>query len=257
MLFTNRDSGLSKTTIWRVLQGGSHSLTLAEVTRGRRVSPENQKKRRAFARRSDLPKARHIVFIDSKYVYCIPDLAGNYKFYCHDRLRPDLYPDCPTPLVLHFYSAVAQGHKASLVFVPPTPVPGKPAVAFCSRHFITAITTLQKEFKHWFPAGAQYHVIMDHAKQHDSKQSQAALKRLGVNVLAGYPPQSCDLNIIENCRGMMTHNMAGHHPRSLEGYKKWVKGAWDKISISSINRLVASWEQRLAACKQSDGAWPL
>jgi transposase len=257
ILSKNRNSGLSKTTIWRVLQGGRHPLTWGKVIRGRPLSNDNKDKRLKFAQRSNLPKAKHLVFTDSKFVYCIPDKAGNWEFCWYDRLCERTYPASSNPLVLHFYSAVAHGHKAALVFVPPTPVPGQPRENFCSRHFITAITTLQREFKHWFPAGTQYHVIMDHAKQHDSKQSQAALERLGVNVLPGYPPQSWDLNIIENCWGMMTQNMGGHHPRSLEGYKKWVKGAWDKVSIRSINKLVASWEERLAACEQSGGAWPL
>lgn len=257
ILSKERNSGLSKATIWRVLQGGRHPLTWGTVQRGRLLSVENRGKRLAFAERLNLPKAKYLVFIDSKYVYCIPDGAGNWKFCWYDRASLHKYPASSNPLVLHFYSAVAHGHKAALVFVAPTPVPVQPHESFCSKHFITAITTLQREFKHWFPAGAQYHVVMDHAKQHDSKQSQAALKRLGVNVLAGYPPQSWDFNIIENCWGMMTNNMGGHHPRSLEGYKKWVKRAWDEVSISSINKLVASWEQRLAACKQSKGAWPL
>lgn len=64
-----------------------------------------------------------------------------------------MYPAASNPLVLHFYSAVAHGHKASLVFVPPTPGLGKQKENFCSRHFIAAITTLQKQFKGWSLAG--------------------------------------------------------------------------------------------------------
>jgi transposase len=251
-----RLSHLSKSTIWRVLQGGKHPLKWLKVKRGRQLSPENMAKRLLFAERLDLPSAKHIVFVDSKYIYWYTDGSGNRGWAWQDGDNPPTFPAKSNPPVLHYYSAVAHGHKASIVWVVPTPGVGQGKENFSSKHFIGAMSKLMREVKTWFPAGRDYHVVMDHARQHFSKQSKAAMARLNVPVMESFPAQSWDLNIIENCWGMQANNLQGSRARTVRGYKRAVEKAWEAIETSSINKLVATWEQRLAAVVELEGRWP-
>lgn len=77
-----------------------------------------------------------------------------------------------------------------------------------------------------------------------------------IPILEGFPPQSWDLNVIENCWGMLMQKFEGRRPRTLRGFKAVVREAWDQIPQSSINKLVDSWDQRVRAVVQNDGAWP-
>lgn len=251
-----RFNGLSRSTIRRVLQGGRRPLAWGVIARRRSLSIINVGKRLAFAEQAHGIKARTLAFVDSKYLYLYPDGARHFRYAWQDK-EQKLEPGChPNPTVLHFYSAVMHGHKGPLVFVPPTPTVKHAKQNFCSAHAIDAMKELYKEMKTWRGGRGPTHVVWDHARQHTSLQTQRAMAELDIEFLPGFPPQSWDMNIIENCWGMLDNNMQGRRPRSIAGYIKAVEDAWDKIDVRSINKLVASWDSRVAVVIQNKGKWP-
>lgn len=89
-------------------------------------------------------------------------------------------------------------------------------------------------------------------------KSKAAMEAMGMQLLQDFPPQSWDLNIIENCWGVMEQKLAGiagRSPTTIKGWRARIKRAWASISQSTINRLVASLDQRVADIKVLKGAW--
>lgn len=79
---------------------------------------------------------------------------------------------------------------------------------------------------------------------------------MGAKLVESYPPQSWDLNIIENCWGILDTKLQGRRPSSLRGFKQVLKQAWDEVSMHAIHELVDSWPERVQAVVENEGAWP-
>jgi hypothetical protein len=100
--------------------------------------------------------------------------------------------------------------------------------------------------------------VLDHAKQHTSKESNAALETMGVHLLEDFPPQSWDLNIIENCWGIVENKlngMAGRSPTTSLGWRRRIQSAWQSIQQSTIDRLVDSLDERVQVITEQQGEW--
>jgi hypothetical protein len=162
--------------------------------------------------------------------------------------------------VFRFYAGVGQDFKSTLVFVPPSPKSGskdkKSGFTFKSAHFIEMLKDLEGEVK---DSGkftrSGYKLVMDHARQHTSKMSKKAMEEMHTPVVEGYPAQSWDLNIIENCWGMLHNNMEGTKAKTPDGWRKVILAAWGKVNQSSINSLVEGMEARVLAVLQNEGPW--
>jgi hypothetical protein len=224
------------------------------------LSAANKRKRLAFALASQSVEPKRLVFLDSKYLYVYEDPSKQWKYAWQREGEKITVPACSNPKVLHVYSAVGYGHKASIMFVAPTPSTSAGSSAgrinFASRHYVEVMKQLIPTIKQWFPAGAKWHLVQDHAKQHTSKASSEFLHSMNVSVLPGFPAQSWDMNVIEPCWGMLTTSLQGRRPSTLDGFKRIVRQAWDAIDQASIDKLVLSWGSRLQGCKTRKGAWP-
>lgn len=101
-----------------------------------------------------------------------------------------------------------------------------------------------------------YSLIMDHARQHSYKATQIALQNLGVNVVKGYPPQSWDLNIIENVWGTLQGRITKANANTGSGWRKKIEKAWDGIGLmGSINLLHEGYPDRLILVGSKGGEW--
>lgn len=163
------------------------------------------------------------------------------------------------PWKFAFYAAVAHGHKSKLYFVPPSPEKGSKArrskETLTSAHFKKTITELKKEITAWYPRGKGYFVLMDRATPHTSFQSQAHLAALKLPLKKDFPPQSWDINVIENVWGAFWQRFQGKHASSTAGWRQKIREAWDEVEQSTINKLVAQVPGRMQEIIDADGAW--
>jgi hypothetical protein len=96
---------------------------------------------------------------------------------------------------------------------------------------------------------------MDHARQHFSKASKEAMGKLGVDVVQGYPPQSWDLNIIENVWGVLQNRMCRKNARTGDGWRKRIKEAWASITLTTVNALHQGFQDGLKIVYSEAGDW--
>lgn len=258
-LNAQRIKKVSSSTVKRSLKGGRDPLSYQPVTHGRQLSAANKKKRAKWAEQQQNAHTATWVYLDSKYLYIYEDAKG-YIHWCWQNTKKKVtFKVKSNPTVLHFYAAIGKGFKSKLHFVPPSPRIGskqrKTKVNFASKHYIPVIKKIQKEVGSSGKLGSRSRWIMDHAMQHTSKASTAAMRKAGVKLVEGFPSQSWDINIIENAWGVMDTLLQGTRARTPSGWRRAAIAAWKKVQQSTIDKLVGSVKQRVHDVADNDGEW--
>lgn len=255
----NRAKPVSTDTVRRVVVSGPHPLSWKPLIPQKQLREANIQQRIEFCKKNLQAHTHTWVFLDSKYLYIYQCKKGYLHFCWQDEGKPPKRKWRSNPLVLHFYAAVAYGHKSKLYFTAPTlPLGCKDPSEkenFASRHFIEVMEALLAEVNSWFTGRQRWVLIMDKAKQHTSKASQAALRRLKVPIKEGFPAQSWDINIIENVWGLMDGKLLGRRARIVDGWRRCCTEALGAVSQGSIDALVESVKARLQAILDKQGAW--
>ncbi len=253
---------ISRTTVGRVLKGGRHPLQWEPVNRGRPLSPVNKLLRDKWCKAHGNCHTGTWLFCDSKFIYVYATGPNSIQYQWVD---PEEEPNPVTGdllYVMHFYCCVGKGFKSKLIFTAPTPPSRskgrKGSHSFCSDDFIKVARQLHKEIDSAAGVSKQYKLVLDGAKQHTSKQSKAALEDMGMQLLADFPPQSWDLNIIEYIWGVLDTKVCmkrGKPVTSHMGWRRRIRTAWDEIEQKTIDKLVAGVKQRMAQVVEKKGAW--
>lgn len=247
----NRAQPVSKATVRRVVQSGPHPQEWKPARPKKELRAANVQQRVEFCRSNLRAQTHNWVFVDSKFLYVYETKQGYLHFRWQDKGRRSNRHYRSNPLVLHFYAAVAFGHKSKLYFTAPTLPWGckdpKQKENFCSRHFIKVMQRLIAEVSGWYGEGRRWVLIMDHAKQHTSKASKRAMEELEVPIKQGFPAQCWDINIIENVWGLMDGKLLGRRARTVDGWRCCCKEAFKAVKQSSINKLVDRVKPRLQA----------
>ena len=164
-----------------------------------------------------------------------------------------------SPWVFRFYAAVAHGHKSKLYFVPPTPIPEtkhrtckQPDTA---ERYVEMLTHLRKQFEAWLPTPHTYKMVQDNAKQHTARVTQVFINDTNLHLVEDWPPQSWDLNIIENVWGVLNNCLKGAKSTTSDGWLAAIEDAWASIDITTINALVEGMGERMQAVMDADGQW--
>jgi hypothetical protein len=258
-LNAKRAKKVSSSTVKRSLKAGRDPLSYQPVTHGRHLSDTNKKKRAKWAKQQQNAHTATWVYLDSKYLYIYEDAKGYIHWCWQNTKRKVTFKVKSNPTVLHFYAAIGTGFKSRLHFVPPTPRFGskqrKSKVNFASKHFIPVIKKIHKEVGSSGKLGSRFRYIMDHAKQHTSKASKAAMRKAGVKLVEGFPAQSWDINIIENAWGVMDTMLQGSRASTPSGWRRAALAAWDGVQQSTINKLVGSVKQRVHDVAAKEGEW--
>lgn len=108
----------------------------------------------------------------------------------------------------------------------------------------------------WLPHGrARQHaaIIADHATQHNSVAGRALIAEHQLHFMEDFPPQSCDINIIENCWAELQRQLMSMPAATFEEWTNNIDVAWSRVSASFISKAVDSIPRRLAAVIQVDG----
>ena len=94
----------------------------------------------------------------------------------------------------------------------------------------------------------------DSAPCHTAKVVKKWLKDNSVQVLENWPPNSPDLNVIENCWSAMKKKVAAHSPTSEADLKRILKEVWVKeINPDYCKTLVHSMPERISAVIRNKG----
>ena len=250
---------VSTSTVRRALVGGTKPLQYARVSSSRVLREQNKTKRVEFCTQHQRAHIKNWVFVDSKYLYLYRQPGGYHHFEWRSRAKTVKAGRTGNPIVMHFYGAVASKFKSELHFVPPTPQLGtkqrKAQEPFKGQHYVGVMQQIQREILARCPSATRYHIIRDRAKQHTSKATNAKVAAMNLPIMEDYPPQSWDVNIIENVWGHLDTKLQGARPRTPDGWRRAIKKAWNSISQSSIDKLVCQVRARMADIKDRDGAW--
>ena len=94
----------------------------------------------------------------------------------------------------------------------------------------------------------------DNDPKHMSKFSKKWKEKHNVQRLP-WPPQSPDLNPIENVWKILKCKLRTYQPRTIVGMKKKILKIWRQLSIDYAENLVNSMPSRLEACISSNGGY--
>jgi hypothetical protein len=252
---------VSISTTRRILGSGRKPLTWALVQPKRQLSQINKNLRIDFCAKHLHAHTSKWVFIDAKFLYVYQYPKGKLRF-AWQNLRykgaSKLSAKPGGPWVYLFYGAVGLNFKSDLYFVPPSPPIGTNAkrnkVNFKSEHFIEMLGKMYKEIQKVYP-NRGFKMLWDHARQHDSKMSKAAVQDIQHNILQSYPPQSWDINIIENCWGMLDLQLLKSRAKCSADWYRRIRAAWGRVQQGSINKLVDGVIDRLELIVESNGEW--
>jgi transposase len=255
----HRPNPISQATVSRALAGGPNPMRWGPINRGKVLSKDNKEKRVDYCL---LNQNRHFskwVFVDAKFLYLYMSRNGYLHWAWQDVGKEQKVEPNTNPWVFCFYAAVALGHKSQLFFVPPTPARGtrahKSKGSLVSEDVIAMLQELVPILQGWYRGKGTWHLVMDNASQHTSGDTQLALQQLGVKLVEGYPAQSWDLNIIENCWGMLDTKLLGSKARNTDAWFSAIEKAWSQVDQSSIDKLVGSLRGRMHKIIELEGAW--
>lgn len=257
-----RQQAVSSSTVRRALKASKEPLQWLPVNTGRVLSAVNKKLRLEFCREHKTSQCGAWLFGDSKLLYCYEDGAGNRRWEWLDPEGKKFELKGGSPYVLHFYAIVGKGYKSRLYFVAPTPPARskarKGSETFASKHFMAMVPALIRDLERANRFSPRHPLVLDHARQHTSAASRAAMSRQQLRLLEDFPAQGWDLNIIENVWGVLEGKlvqMSRRMPTTPYGWRCRVMEAWKRVEQSTIDKLVAAVPGRMAEVVKQEGSW--
>lgn len=141
------------------------------------------------------------------------------------------------PPSLMVWGGVGWNFKTKLVFIEGT---------VTAASYITDIiegSGLVDEANNAFPGG--FCLQQDNARPHTARTTLEYFNNNSIAILAGWPPYSPDLNIIEVVWAIMKRRVEVKNPSSIEELKVVIQSVWNELSFQTINSLVESMERRM------------
>ncbi|KAJ3452690.1 transposable element tc1 transposase [Anaeramoeba flamelloides] len=108
-------------------------------------------------------------------------------------------------------------------------------------------TDMDKEFGKW-----NWILMQDGAPAHTSRSTKEYLSKK-CSVLENWPPNSPDLNPIENLWGIMEKRISLEAPKTEKKLEATVRRVWKNIEWGVIENLVSSMEKRLRLVVEHNG----
>ena len=102
------------------------------------------------------------------------------------------------------------------------------------------------------PKGKKYTYQCDLAPWHTSNLVKEQIRKLKINILE-WPPNSPDLNVIEELRSIIDKRLALKSINTKEELPKGLQEEWDEISITLCQALVDSMPERIEKCLKAKG----
>jgi len=90
------------------------------------------------------------------------------------------------------------------------------------------------------PTGRRYLFQQDNARPHTAALTRNWLAAFGVNVLADWPPNSPDLNVIEHVWSWMAAYVNNKRPKNRTELKRYIRLAWQEIPQKVIRAYISN-----------------
>lgn len=95
--------------------------------------------------------------------------------------------------------------------------------------------------------------LMDGATPHTAASTINFLKAKRIRFLRNWPPNSPDLNPIENLWAWLKREVAAELPSSFADFTATLEAAWDRVPDSMLRKLMRSFHKRLRKCVECGG----
>lgn len=95
--------------------------------------------------------------------------------------------------------------------------------------------------------------LLDGASPHSAESTKQVLREQGISTVAAWPPNSPDLNPIENLWAWMKNRVYARQYSNLDELKAAVLKAWDAVPHGMLVKLMASFSKRKQVCAARGG----
>ena len=102
---------------------------------------------------------------------------------------------------------------------------------------------------------SQHTWLIDNAPTHSAKTTKQYFSSKGIQYTKNWPPNSPDLNPIENVWAWMKHRVYAKHHNTLAELKAAVQAAWADLPDSTCKTLMHSLQRRKDVCLERDGGY--
>jgi ribosomal protein S14 len=97
----------------------------------------------------------------------------------------------------------------------------------------------------------------DGAPTHTAAANQQHLLENGINFItkSEWPPNSPDINVIENLWAIISNNIAPRHAKTKDELWRFIQEEWKAIPLETVRSLIDSASKRLAIVRRERGGW--
>lgn len=183
-------------------------------------------------------------------------------------VRKGTRPTRPKPVKsqkLHVYAGISKHGKTKLVYATGTTGLGKhyykpgnkgPYDGVCALEFQDIMEKqLYPQAKAIMQRAGQLDPVflLDGATPHTADSTINFLQAKGIKFLHDWPPNSPDLNPIENLWAWLKQKVYADHPTTLAAQIASLEAAWDWVPAKMLRKLMRSFNKRLRKCLRCHG----
>jgi len=166
---------------------------------------------------------------------------------------------------LHVYAGISVHGKTSLIRV--TGTTGHKQAYYSTKGKLAGVgaeefqevmrTKLAPQTKRIFAVARVngWSFLMDNAPAHTAKATKDYIAANSISVVKGWPPNSPDLNPIENAWAWCKRRVYAKQYNTLDDLWQAVQAAWEALPDSVCRGLMTSLQQRKAECLKRDGGY--
>jgi len=201
-----------------------------------RLRVGDQKQRVSFCKNAKKSAVAELLFTDEKYFDC-NDHGCPWQWVMKDEAVEPLGRDKWAPKVA-VWGLIGLGVKR-LVILPRRTMTAQVYRDQCLKIHLGLLKT--KVLMH------------DGARPHVSKLIGFYLKNHGIQVLAGWPPRSPDLNPMENLWAIIARKVSDCGPTDEKELEVFIKKVWNAYPQKEVDKLVLSFPRRMDMCVRNKG----
>lgn len=244
-----------------VLRAVKIDMELKPVQQRPILSAASRRKRKMFSRQHHDPS--RLLAIDSTY-FTLGTVQRRRRLWVM-KGQPVVAGRPNRSQQLHVYGGISAHGKTSLVLV--TGTTGHTKRYYNSRGQLSGVgaqefqevlgDTLVPEASQLFAAAGvrRWSVLMDNAPAHSARDTKEYIRVNGIPVVNGWPPNSPDLNPIENAWAWCKRRVYAKHHNSLGELWEAVQEAWRALPDHMCKNLMMSLTTRKAVCLERDGGY--